>query len=326
MTSSRDRRKRRDFSCGQAPGPGNRPHTPQAGSGDGGEDSGVRLNKHLAQSGLCSRRKADELIEAGRVSVNGQRAKAGDKVLPNDQVCVDGRLLGEKEEPVCLMLHKPPKVVSSARDPQGRATVLEYVPKGYRHLRLYPVGRLDYLSEGLILLTNDGALAQRLAHPSNNQRKVYEVEVRGSVTERVLSTLRGGMTLQEGDVTAPCEVEVLGAGGRQEAAKSTVLRFVLHQGLNRQIRRMCRDVGLVVQRLCRVAEGNLELGSLSPGRTRVLEEKDLRLLREDGQEQHAARAAAKTSSAVRIQQDVHAQGQMRDRDNILQSRTKHPLP
>ncbi len=326
MTSSHDRRTRRDFSCGRAPGPGKLPHTPQAGSGNGGEDAGVRLNKYLAQSGLCSRRKADELVEAGRVSVNGRRAKAGDRVLPHDRVCVDGRLLGDREEPVCLMLHKPPKVVSTARDPQGRTTVLEYVPKEYRHLRLYPVGRLDYLSEGLILLTNDGALAQRLAHPSNNQRKVYEVEVRGSVTERVLSTLRGGMTLQEGDVTAPCEVEVLGPAARQKAAKTTLLRFVLHQGLNRQIRRMCRDVGLAVQRLCRVAEGNLELGSLPPGRTRVLAEKDLRLLREDGQKLHAARAAAKTSPAVRFRQDVHAQGKMRHRDNIPQSRTKHLLP
>ncbi|MDO5537842.1 MAG: pseudouridine synthase [Desulfovibrionaceae bacterium] len=236
----------------------------------------MRLNKYIASTGRCSRRAADELIEAGRVRLNGRPAKAGDRVLPGDAVTVDGRAVQIEEGQVCLMLHKPVQVVSTASDPQGRRTVLDFVPEAYRHLRLYPVGRLDYFSEGLILLTNDGALAQRLTHPSHRQTKVYQVLVRGQVTAAVLRTLRGGMTLAEGDRTAPCEVMAAGAPNGE-----TLLTITLHQGLNRQIRRMCRDTGLTVLRLKRVAEGGLGLGSLAPGQVRELAPEEVRALRED---------------------------------------------
>ena len=236
------------------------------------EESSVRINKYIASCGFCSRRRADELIAEGRVTIDGRTATAGDRV-DRETVCIDGQPVAAEERLVTLMLNKPVQVVSTARDPQGRTTVLEYVPERYRSLRLYPVGRLDYFSEGLLLLTNDGALAQKLTHPSHNQKKVYHVLVRGAVPQNVLATLRGGMTLKEGDKVAPCSVEACPLKGQTE------LTFELHQGLNRQIRRMCRDTGLTVLRLKRVAEGPLQLGHLAPGEVRELSPKEVAALR-----------------------------------------------
>ncbi len=236
------------------------------------EEMSVRINKYIASTGFCSRRRADELIAEGRVTIDGRSATAGDRV-DRETVCIDGQPVRTEERLVTLMLNKPVQVVSTARDPQGRTTVLEYVPERYRSLRLYPVGRLDYFSEGLLLLTNDGALAQRLTHPSHNQKKVYHVLVRGSVSPDVLATLRGGMTLKEGDKVAPCPVDAVPLKGQTE------LTFELHQGLNRQIRRMCRDTGLTVLRLKRVAEGSLHLGRLAPGEVRELSPKEVAALK-----------------------------------------------
>ena len=233
---------------------------------------GVRLNKYLAGTGLCSRRKADELIAQGRVTINGHPAQAGDRVQATDTVRVDGERLSTEEEKVVLMLHKPVEVVSTASDPQGRRTVLDFVPQRYRHLRLFPVGRLDYYSEGLILLTNMGELAQRLMHPSHSQRKVYKVLVRGRVTDAALFRMRGGMTLAEGDVTAPAGVEP------EDLGRDTLLTITLQQGLNRQIRRMCRDCGLTVLKLKRVAEAGLRLGNLPEGETRALSQEEVAAL------------------------------------------------
>ncbi len=242
-------------------------------SSPGEDDGGQRLNKFLAGTGLCSRRKADELIEAGRVTINDRPAGQGERVLPGDTVRVDGKIVQAEEEQVTLMLHKPVEVVSTARDPQGRTTVLDLLPARYRHLRLFPVGRLDYYSEGLILLTNDGALAQRLMHPSHARHKVYEVLVRGRVTEAVLDRMRGGMRLAEGEMTARAGVQA------EEQERGTLLTITLQQGLNRQIRRMCRDCGLVVLRLKRIAEAGLELGNLPKGRVRELTAAELAALR-----------------------------------------------
>lgn len=237
-------------------------------SQDGAQD-GVRLNKFLAGTGLCSRRKADELIAQGRVTINGKTAQAGDRVQSTDTVRVDGEKLSTEEERVVLMLHKPVEVVSTASDPQGRRTVLDLVPQRYRHLRLFPVGRLDYYSEGLILLTNMGELAQRLMHPSHSQHKVYKVLVRGPVSDAALTRMRGGMTLAEGDVTAPAGVEP------EDLGRDTLLTITLQQGLNRQIRRMCRDCGLTVLKLKRVAEAGLKLGNLPEGETRALSREEV---------------------------------------------------
>ena len=244
---------------------------------------GIRLNKALADAGVCSRRRADELIFSGRVSVNGVTAESpGQRVLSGDAVELDGRpvsLKTERKDHCWLMLNKPVRIVSTASDPEGRETVLDLVPEPWCRRRLYPVGRLDYFSEGLILLTDDGDLAHRLTHPRWHLPKVYRVLVRpekgeGSVAS-ALTLMRRGMTLAEGDRLAPVEVRVIPSA----AARGVLLEMVLHQGLNRQIRRMCRDVDFTVLRLKRIKEGPLELGGLAPGRVRPLSAVEVSALR-----------------------------------------------
>lgn len=241
------------------------------------EDTGLlRLNKALAQSGLCARRKADTLIFSGVVRVNGDVViEPGRQVDPlADQITVNGEPLPTvRVEPCHLLLHKPVRVVSTARDPEGRSTVLDFVPAAWRGRRLYPVGRLDYFSEGLIMLTDDGELANLLAHPRHHLPRRYEVRVRGSVSESALATMRRGMTLSEGERLARVDVTA------QPLGSDTLLIMVLHQGVNRQIRRMCRDLELTVLRLLRVGLGPLELGELKSGDVREVTSEELAALR-----------------------------------------------
>lgn len=228
--------------------------------------NGVRLNKVIAAAGLCSRRKADELILAGQVRINGTlEENPARRVLPGDRIAVNDRELAAAQEYYYLLLHKPVQTVCTVNDPEGRPTVMAYLPPEVRHLRLYPVGRLDYFSEGLLLLTNDGELAQRLTHPRHHQPKTYEVLIRGSVPETALAVMRRGMRLDEGQALLPVDVEAKTAENG-----NTLLRMVLRQGVNRQIRRMCRDLGLTILRLRRVAQGPLALGNLKPGAARAL--------------------------------------------------------
>lgn len=228
--------------------------------------NGVRLNKAIAAAGLCSRRKADELILAGQVRINGTlEENPARRVLPGDRIAVNDRELAAAQEYYYLLLHKPVQTVCTVNDPEGRPTVMAYLPPEVRHLRLYPVGRLDYFSEGLLLLTNDGELAQRLTHPRHHQPKTYEVLIRGSVPETALTVMRRGMRLDEGQALLPVDVEAKTAENG-----NTLLRMVLRQGVNRQIRRMCRDLGLTILRLRRVAQGPLALGNLKPGAARAL--------------------------------------------------------
>lgn len=228
---------------------------------------GIRLNKFIAASGYCSRRKADELIFAGAVQVNGMVEHVpARRILPDDVVLVEGRRLAALPTSFSyIMLHKPIQVMCTAHDPQGRPTVLDCLTAEMRRNRVYPVGRLDYFSEGLLLLTNDGELAQRLMHPRHHQPKTYDVLVRGTVPAAALATMRRGMTLAEGEALRPVEVE-----SRMQANGHTRLRMVLHQGVNRQIRRMCRDLGLTILRLKRIRLGPLGLGDLPPGSCRFL--------------------------------------------------------
>ncbi len=250
----------------------------------GAAPSGLRLNKALAEAGLCSRRAADELIRAGRVRINGRPAEAGDRVTPEDRIEVDGRPLRGRESrpaPCCLMLHKPVGVVSTARDPQGRTTVLDLVPPPWNARRLYPAGRLDFFSEGLLLLTDDGELTHRLIHPSHHLPRVYHVLVRERVEPRILRLFASGMTLAEGDRIAPVQARPIPApqGGKPGTGRGVWLEMTLHQGLNRQIRRMCRDAGLTVLRLIRTAQGPLHLGDLPSGTLRPLTAAELHGLR-----------------------------------------------
>lgn len=236
----------------------------------------LRLNKAIAASGLCARRKADELIFAGRVTVNGiPETNPGRRVVPGDSIAVDGEPLPARQEYAYLLLHKPVGTVCTLSDPQGRPTVMDLLPEKARGLGLFPVGRLDYFSEGLLLLTNDGDLANRLIHPRHHVDKVYEVVVRGDVPERHLEIMRGGMRLSDGTPLLPVKSSRVLSRDR----RGTMLRLVLRQGVNRQIRRMCDDLGLTILRLTRVAEGGLSLGALKPGETRVLKPSEVRALR-----------------------------------------------
>lgn len=233
-----------------------------------------RLQKLLSAAGVCSRRAAEGYIEAGRVTVNGEPARLGAKADPDrDDVRLDGRPLPSKAETVVILLNKPRGYVTTLCDEKGRRTVGDLVADC--GVRVYPVGRLDLDSEGLLLLTNDGALTRRLTHPSCEVEKTYHVWVRGPVAgaaER-LSRLRD----LEGEPILPARVETLRLGeGRAK------LSVTLRQGKNRQVRRMCAACGLEVERLRRVREHTLELGSLPPGKWRFLTEEEIRSLRGGG--------------------------------------------
>lgn len=245
-------------------------------------DNTVRINKYLSECGVASRRGADELILQGRVQLNGVLVEEpGVRVNPvDDMVLVDGKPVrspypaGEARRQMTVLLHKPVQVVTTTRDPQGRTTVFDILPQEFKELRLLHVGRLDYFSEGLLLLTTDGSLMNRLISPRWHLPKVYHVLVRGQVDEAWLTVMRKGMTLAEGETLAPVEVRIL----RQDQREAW-LEMTLVQGLNRQIRRMCRDMGRTVLRLIRVRQGFLELGSLKPGEARALSAQEVQRLR-----------------------------------------------
>lgn len=234
-----------------------------------------RLQKILSAAGICSRRKAEELIRSGRVTVNGKSASLGEQADPDrDDIRLDGRALTVPAARLCLMLNKPRGYVTTLSDERGRPTVAELVADC--GARVYPVGRLDMDSQGLLLLTNDGALAHRLAHPSHGMEKEYRVTVSGRLEgcpER-LSALR---ELEDGAPIVPAKVEVAAKGPHR-----WVLTVTIRQGLNRQVRRMCALAGLRVCKLERVREGPLILGNLPEGRWRRLTAEELAPLRLEG--------------------------------------------
>jgi 23S rRNA pseudouridine2605 synthase len=228
--------------------------------------TGERLQKVLAAIGWGSRRTCEELIAAGRVTVNGEVAQLGRRVeVDHDSVAVDGVPVGVRPGLVYYLLNKPAGVITTAMDPQGRPTVVELVPA---EPRVFPVGRLDGETEGLLLLTNDGELANRIAHPSHGVEKEYLADVGRNVPPSAIARLRGGVELDDG-MTAPAKV------GQPEPG---VLRIVIHEGRNRQVRRMCAAVGFPVQRLVRVRIGPLRDATLAPGRWRELTRGEVREL------------------------------------------------
>jgi 23S rRNA pseudouridine2605 synthase len=246
-------------------------------SPDSANSTGIRLQKILAAAGVSSRRGAEDLLRAGRVTVNGARARLGDRADPDvDVVSVDGEPVGR--EPLDYwVVHKPRGVITSVRDPEGRPTVMELLPPDTG--RLFPVGRLDRDTEGLVLMTNDGALAQALLHPSHETEREYDVTVRGRIAADALRRLARGVRLDDG-TTAPARV-----GRASFDARSGTSRFalVLVEGRKRQIRRACRALGHVVVRLVRVRMGPVRLGRLSAGAARRLggrERRDLLRLRD----------------------------------------------
>ena len=237
-----------------------------APAGSAASEEGERVQKILSRAGLGSRRVCDEMVAAGRVRVNGTRAEPGTRVDPeNDVVEVDRVPIGVRPGLVYYVLNKPRGVVSTASDPQGRPTVVELVPA---EPRVFTIGRLDADTEGLLLLTNDGDLAQRVAHPSHGVEKEYLAEVKGTPSRGALRQLREGVELDDGP-TAPAKVSLVGDGA---------VRLVIHEGRNRQVRRMCEAVGHPVLRLVRTRIGPLSDRKLAPGEWRELTQDEVRSL------------------------------------------------
>lgn len=225
--------------------------------------SKVRINKYLASAGIAARRKIDEMIEQGKVAVNGKKAVLGLKVDPQkDKITLNGRVVtAKKEDFEYIAIYKPRGVVSTVADTHAREKIVDLVDS---HKRLYPVGRLDFESEGLMFLTNDGDFANKLMHPRYHVPKTYEVKFLGGVSPTKIQAMQRGVRLTDG-TTAPAEVKIMDPEGR-----GTILKITLFEGRNRQIRRMAEQLRLHVTKLKRVAIGPIELGDLKSGSYRGL--------------------------------------------------------
>lgn len=222
-----------------------------------------RLQKLIAKAGLTSRRGAEKWIEQGRVTVNGTVAQLGQRANPSkDRICIDGQPLASAETKLTVMLNKPRGYVSTLKDPQGRKRVSDLLKSVEQ--RLYPIGRLDYNTEGMLLMTNDGALAQHLSHPRNHVDKTYLVKARGDMTEDMAKRIERGIELDDG-MTAPAKVANIRTVGAY-----CWFELTIHEGRNRQVRRMCEILGLDVLRLKRIRIGFLTLDGVSTGAFREL--------------------------------------------------------
>ena len=225
------------------------------------EQTGIRINKYLSDAGICSRREADRLIAEGKVIVEGVTAVSGQKVFPGEKVCVDGKEVAQEEKKVLLLFHKPRGIVCSTKQQRDEITVTEFLKYP---LRIYPVGRLDKESEGLLLMTNQGDLVNRIMRAGNYHEKEYLVTVHKPIDEQFLKQMAGGVPILD-TITRPCFVE---RTGKQS------FRIILTQGLNRQIRRMCEYLGYQVTSLKRVRIMNLELSGIEKGAYREITEKE----------------------------------------------------
>lgn len=235
----------------------------------------TRIQKALADMGLCSRRQAEQIILEGRVKLNGHPVKLGDKMdMHEDVLSVDGRTIRppKKKEYKYYMLHKPRGYITTSSDDRGRKTVMELIKDIPE--RVYPVGRLDKDSEGLLLFTNDGALANALTHPSHQVAKMYRVTVHPAATKEQVVALANGVVLDDGTKTLPAIIRVVA-----EDEDRTVMEMSIKEGKNRQIRRMCRAVGLDVARLSRKSVGAVKLGMLAPGKYRELKPSEILALK-----------------------------------------------
>ncbi len=232
----------------------------------------MRINKFLAEKGLTSRRRADEMISAGRVQINGKIASLGANVEEGDEVLLDGQtiVVSEKKEEYYIM-NKPKGVVCTASDDRGRKTVMDLLPENIG--RVFPVGRLDYATEGLLILTNDGDLAFRLTHPSTEIPKTYMAKIEGTLTEEDLNPIRSGIEL-DGVLTKKCKAHIV------ETNKNyTKVEITIKEGKNRQVRRMFEAIGKNVELLRRVSVGQLRLKGLDRGQVRPLTEQEILYLK-----------------------------------------------
>ena len=234
-------------------------------------DGKVRLQKYLAECGVASRRKSEELIEQGKVKVNGNKASIGDKINPKrDTVTVNGKKIVKQKNCTYILLHKPRGFITTMSDEMDRKCVAELIKDV--PVRVYPVGRLDRDSEGMLLFTNDGEFANAMTHHTRHVPKTYRVTVRPSITEEQITKLTTGVIIED-RMTAPAEVRVI---TKQEGR--VVLEIILHEGRNRQIRKMCEEVGLEVARLKRTQIGSVKLGMLKQGDWRNLTEEEVHKL------------------------------------------------
>ncbi len=230
----------------------------------------TRLNKYLADHGVGSRRECDKLIADGAVTVNGKVAALGMSVSESDHVALNGKRVGDKQKLCYILLHKPKGYVTTVKDDLGRKTVMDLV---HVNARLYPVGRLDYDTEGLLILTNDGALANRLTHPRNEVDKTYIARISGILTESERLALERGVVI-DGTKTAPATVRILSGDSHR-----TRCEVKIHEGRNHQVKKMFQAVGKEVEFLKRVAVGELRLGGLKRGEYRFLTEKETEYLK-----------------------------------------------
>lgn len=230
----------------------------------------MRINKYLGAQGVCSRREADRLLEAGRITVDGVTAMCGQQVDDNSVICIDGsRISDEKPQDVLMAFNKPRGIVCTTTDNQGKNNIVDYI--GYDK-RIYPVGRLDKDSDGLILLTNNGEITDKILRSVNGHEKEYVVKVNKKITDTFLKSMAEGVYLKELDVTTkPCSISRI---------NNYTFRIILTQGLNRQIRRMCKESGYKVESLTRVRIMNIELGGLKIGEYRIIEGKEKTMLYE----------------------------------------------
>lgn len=236
----------------------------------------MRLQKYLALSGVASRRAAEQIITDGRVTVNGQKiTELGTKVTEGDIVCVDGLGVKPEGKKMYIMLNKPVGYVTTVSDEQGRPTVMDLL--GDVNARVYPVGRLDFNTEGLLLLSNDGDFTYKITHPKHKLDKTYEVLVTGKAKANAIRLLEGGVVI-DGRRTAPAKVDVAEAG-----KGSAVLTITIHEGRNRQVRKMCSAVGFKVLGLRRIFEGGLTLGNLPIGKWRHLSPAEINLILKNAQ-------------------------------------------
>lgn len=236
----------------------------------------MRLQKYLATCGVASRRKCEAYIIEGKVAVNGEVVQTlGTKVEAGDSVTFCGKAISLEEEHVYYMLHKPVGYVTTVQDEKQRQTVLDLIDDDIH--RVYPVGRLDYNTSGLLLLTNDGELTYGLTHPKHHVNKCYEVKVKGQLSEDAKKMLKCGVLL-DGKLTYPAKVKVLRKG-----EKSTTFLLTIHEGRNRQVRRMCEGVGYPVLSLKRISVGKLTLGELQVGQYRMLTEEEVNYLKKMSQ-------------------------------------------
>ena len=238
----------------------------------------IRLQKYIAMCGVCSRRDAEELIKQGRVYVNGSKVEEmGLKITYEDKVEIDGNVISMEKKKYYIMMNKPTGVISAVSDDRGRKCVTDFI-KGV-DARLYPVGRLDYDTQGLILITNDGDFMQKLTHPSHEVWKTYEALVRGIPGQNDIKEFEQGLLLEDG-MTLPCVLEVIGYEG-----KNAIVEVMIREGRNRQVRRMLERINHPVIRLKRTKIASLELGDLKPGQWRFLNSEDFKALNMSDREQ-----------------------------------------